>query len=280
MDELRSDLAEAWRDKDPFSVAKSIRGEVFREREGRRTLRFEINKKSYFLKYHSGIGWPEIIKNLTQVKLPVLTAIAEVEAVRALQRVGIDTLSIAGYGKRGINPAKLESFIVTDDLSGTISLEDLAINWNDIAPSFGFKKSLIKRVADISGIMHSAGVNHRDFYLCHFLINADDAERECAGGPLYLIDLHRAQIRGKVPRRWLIKDLAGLYFSAADVGLSRSDIFRFIGAYSEFFPSKTIRRNSDFWMAVRKEAERLYLRHYGIQPTWPLQQPPEPGDDA
>lgn len=37
---LREDLALAWAGRDPFEQAIRQQGEVFREREGRRTLRF------------------------------------------------------------------------------------------------------------------------------------------------------------------------------------------------------------------------------------------------
>ena len=48
---------------------------------------------------------------------------------------------------------------------------------------------------------------------------------------LSLIDLHRAQTRARTPRRWRDKDLAALYFSALDIGLSRRDRLRFLRGY-------------------------------------------------
>ena len=46
-----------------------------------------------------------------------------------------------------------------------------------------------------------------------------------------VIDLHRAQIRAKVPRRWRDKDLIGLYFSSMNIGLTQRDIWRFMKVY-------------------------------------------------
>ena len=46
-----------------------------------------------------------------------------------------------------------------------------------------------------------------------------------------VIDLHRAQIRNQVPRRWRDKDLIGLYFSSLNIGLTQRDIFRFMRIY-------------------------------------------------
>ena len=50
MVELKEPFATLWRGKDPFEEVKTLQGEVFRELETRRTLRFEMAGKSYFLK--------------------------------------------------------------------------------------------------------------------------------------------------------------------------------------------------------------------------------------
>ena len=50
---------------------------------------------------------------------------------------------------------------------------------------------LVMLLAGIARCMHGAGINHRDFYLCHFHL----ARESLARGPLrcHLIDLHRAE---------------------------------------------------------------------------------------
>ena len=53
MVELKEPFATLWRGKDPFEEVKTLQGEVFRELETRRTLRFEMAGKSYFLKWRS-----------------------------------------------------------------------------------------------------------------------------------------------------------------------------------------------------------------------------------
>lgn len=62
MVELKEPLATLWRGKDAFAEVKKLNGEVFRELETRRTLRFELSGKSYFLKWHKGTTLKEIIK--------------------------------------------------------------------------------------------------------------------------------------------------------------------------------------------------------------------------
>src|SRR5690606_40875569 len=52
-----------------------------------------------------------------------------------------------------------------------------------------------------------SGVNHRDCYICHFLLHTDKAV-DPDDLRLSVIDLHRAQVRDATPRRWRDKDLA------------------------------------------------------------------------
>lgn len=272
---LRDDLARAWPVTQAFEQARLQDGEIFRAREGRRTLRFTLNDKSYFLKYHAGIGWKEIIKNLLQGKLPVMSAMNEVHAIEAVANAGIATMTLAGYGERGRNPAHIESFVVTDDLANTLSLEDLIRHWRTHSPSPAFRHALLLAVAQLARTMHAAGVNHRDFYLCHFLMDKNAAAQETLA-PLHLIDLHRAQRRQQVPRHWLIKDLAGLYFSTAEANPTRRELVQFLRVYTGTTAHLARRQQKRFWQAVQREADRLFQRHWHTRPTFPLCIPEEP----
>ena len=277
---LRDDITRLWGEDDPFIRASVQQGEIFRAREGRRTLRFhDESGRSYFLKYHAGIGWKEIVKNLTQAKLPVLGAMDEVRAIDAVRAAGLDTMTVAAFGSRGINPASIESFIVTDDLTGTLSLEEVGEQWvAQGAVPVQFKRALIGKVASIARRMHEAGINHRDFYLAHFLMPAENVARESVDGPMYLIDLHRSQVRHAVPRRWQIKDLGGLYFSTARFGLTHRDLLRFIRDYTGR-PLKEALEDRALWSSARREAEKIYRRYFEVEPQLPLQFNEHPGKD-
>ena len=78
--------------------------------------------------------------------------------------------------------------------------------------------------------MHAAGINHRDCYICHFLLHLPFSGKE-EELKISVIDLHRAQLRTRVPRRWRDKDLIGLYFSSMNIGLTQRDIWRFMKVY-------------------------------------------------
>jgi hypothetical protein len=96
-------------------------------------------------------------------------------------------------------------------------------------------------------------MNHRDFYICHFLRNN--------AGELSLIDLHRAGIRSTTPERWVIKDLAGLYFSSKNLGLTQRDYFRFMKVYRQEALRVILQREKPFWDKVKNLGEKLYRDH-------------------
>lgn len=219
-----------WAGRDAFEAVESLEGQVYRELEGRRTLRTEVNGRGYFVKIHRGIGWGEIVKNLLTAKLPVLGAGQEWKAIQRLTEVGVPTMTAVAYGERGSNPAAQHSFIVTEELAPTISLEDYSLDWRSNPPEPRLKRALIVEVAKMVGQMHRAGVNHRDCYICHFLLHTDKPVT-ANDFRLSVIDLHRAQSREKITRRWRDKDLAALYFSALDIGLTERDKLRFLRAY-------------------------------------------------
>ncbi|SRR5690554_178965 len=247
----------------PFDTVATLEGSTVRDKEGRRTFKTRLGDKNYFVKYHRGIGWKEITKELTQLRLPIVSAYNEYLAIKTLQQLGVHTTNPVAIAVRGLNPANRESFLVTDALENTITLEQLTLSWNTQKPAWAFKRALIKEVARIARVLHENGINHRDFYLCHFRIDTQLAQQQGTDNlKLYLMDLHRAQMRRQVPKRWLIKDLGALLFSAANIGLNRSDILYFLAHYSQRSPSKELRENSALWKAVYRRAERFYRRDW------------------
>ena len=248
-----------WAGRDAFADVEGLSGQVYRELEARRTLRTEVAGRGYFVKIHRGIGWGEIFKNLLTAKLPVLGAGQEWRALERLHEVGVPTMNAVAYGERGSNPADQHSFIVTEELAPTISLEDFSIDWVKQPPEPRLKRALIAEVARMTGMMHRAGVNHRDCYICHFLLHtdkpvtADDLK-------LSVIDLHRAQTRPTITKRWRNKDLAALYFSALDIGLTHRDKLRFLKGYFQQPLRQILRDEAPLLARLEGKASKLYER--------------------
>ncbi|WP_248795997.1 lipopolysaccharide core heptose(I) kinase RfaP [Pseudomonas sp. MWU13-2105] len=248
-----------WAGRDAFAEVERLEGVVYRELEARRTLRTEVAGRGYFVKIHRGIGWREIFKNLLTAKLPVLGAGQEWRAIQRLQEVAVPTMTAVAYGERGRNPADQHSFIVTEELAPTISLEDFSMDWPKQPPAPRLKRALIAEVARMTGMMHRAGVNHRDCYICHFLLHTDKPVT-AEDLKLSVIDLHRAQTRAAIPARWRNKDLAALYFSVLDIGLTRRDRLRFLKGYFRQPLRQILRDEARLLALLERKAEKLYRR--------------------
>ena len=248
-----------WAGCDPFAEVEKLEGEVYRELEARRTLRTVVDGNGFFVKIHRGIGWGEIVKNLITVKLPVLGAGQEWKAIQRLQEVGVPTMTAVAYGEKGSNPADQHSFIITEELAPTVSLEDFSIDWVKQPPLPKLKRALIAEVARMTGMMHRAGVNHRDCYICHFLLHTDKPVR-ADDLKLSVIDLHRAQTRPAITKRWRNKDLAALYFSALDIGLTPRDKLRFLKGYFLLPLRQILRDEAPLLSRLEGRAKKLYER--------------------
>lgn len=259
---LIPDWCKHW--QDPFTELTKLDGKIYREFANRKTFRFVKNGKGYFAKLHWGVGWKEIFKNLLYGRLPVLGAKNEWLAIQRLQQLDIPTMHLVGYGCSGWNPAHLKSFIITEELASTISLEDLCKNWPYTPPHFAIKKTLLTRIAHIAHSLHEHGLNHRDFYICHFLLDISMGIQHVTPNNilLYLIDLHRVQIRSYTPQRWRIKDISGLYFSCMNTGLTKRDLFRFMQLYCRKTLRQTLHEDKHFWQRVEKRAIKLYYKTF------------------
>lgn len=261
---LRDELNNLWQGKDVFVEVQQLQGEVARQVPGRQTLRFELDGKAYYRKLHTGVGWGEIIKDLIRLRLPIVGARNEWLALNRLIELKVSTLIPVAYGEQGSNPAKRLSFIVTRELTGTRQLDHyLSARLSDGLLGFAEKQALLQQVARIARAIHTHGINHRDLYLCHFLLDLKslDTWRLGQGEPiLYLVDLHRAQVRTHVPRRWLVKDVGSIYFSAMDLGINRKDLYRFLRHYFAQPLRQVMEQHSGLLGEINTRAQRLYER--------------------
>jgi heptose I phosphotransferase len=257
---VTGELARAWAGCDPFVEVTRLEGEIYRALEGRRTLRFELAGRAYFAKIHRGIGWREVAKNLLRLRLPVLGAQREWRAIHRLQELGVATLTPVAFGQRGRNPARRLSFLVTEALEPSVDLETFCARGGLAALGLAERRALVRKLATITRTLHESGVNHRDYYLCHFLLDASSAAQSQppAARPLHLIDLHRMQIRRRTPWRWRRKDLASLCYSARLAGASARDELLFLRVYTET-PLRDLLRQGR-WRAVGRRARALHRK--------------------
>lgn len=251
---VRDDLAGALAG-DAFAALEGMCKETVRRADNRHTFLMESGDSAYFVKMHEGVGWRQILEDLLTLKRPVVDAGNECAACRRLAEVGIRAPRVAAFGVRGANPATRRSFVVCDALTGFVSLTEVAEHWRGQRPVPSLRWQLTQELARLVRALHDAGINHRDLYFDHVLANS--AALQDGRVELALIDLHRAGLRRRVPRRWLLRDLAALSFSAAYEGATRTDQFRFLRHYVGGSPAQALRLCPRFWRKVAQRAARL-----------------------
>lgn len=251
--EMPTKLRRALGDGQPAQLFKQVmqlKGKAFRDVPGRKTSQVQIGQETYFVKQHEGIGWGEILKNLLSFKKPVLGAMTEVQAIQQVSNLGVSTTPLVAYGQQGANPANLQSFLITEDLGDIVSLEDFCAEWSSNPPDSTFKNLLVKHLAELSATLHGAGLCHRDYYLCHIVLQKSDF----IAGKLNLtvIDLHRTLFNQPSDGTTVMKDIAALVFSARDVGFDEADW--------ALFKTHYLPQSDDFWKKVFIRADKLYAK--------------------
>ncbi|HQN64198.1 MAG TPA: lipopolysaccharide core heptose(I) kinase RfaP [Methylophilus sp.] len=233
---------------EPFDALMQLQGKAFRDVPGRKTMQVTIGGKSYFVKQHFGVGWGEILKNLLSLKKPILGAMTEVAAIQKLDATGIPNTPLVAYGQRGCNPATMQSFVLTEDLGDIITAEELSEDWQH-KPAES-RQALIQALAELAKRLHQAGLCHRDFYLCHFVVKK--AEFEQGKLDLHLIDLHR-MLQGQSPNgKSVMKDIAGLFFSGLQMGWGAEDLALFKQHY--------LPQSDGFWAQVEARSQALLAK--------------------
>jgi hypothetical protein len=152
-------------------------------------------------------------------------ASVEREAIEHLAAAGVEVPRIAGCGEQWGILFERRSFLMTEEIPSSQSLE------RRLPPCFAdpatpavlrTRRDFIRRLAEFIQRFHATGRRHRDLYLSH--IFCSDAGEFC------LIDLARAS-RPILRRRFQVKDIAQLHYSAPARHFSRTDRMRFYLAY-------------------------------------------------
>jgi heptose I phosphotransferase len=248
---FRDDVASLF-NGDPIGRAWELEGQVARAVAGRETLRIAAGGKTYYLKRHRGVGWGEVFKNWLVLKRPVIGARNEYEACLRLASAAVAAPTVAAFAESGGSIASRSSFVMCDALMEYEDLEALTERWFLEEPAPLEKRRLVTAVARFARRFHDAGVVHRDFYICHLLINA--------AGELAVLDLHRALIFEHLPVRWRERDLAALLYSTLDLPLSRRSWLRFVREYSGRPLREVFDEDGAFWFRVYRRALALYRK--------------------
>ena len=164
--------------------------------------------------------------------LPPAPTPGRIEAanVGRLSSLGIAVVRLLAYGEKLHADGLQESFVITEELDEYSELQHyLRRNYSGM-PTRRSERKLLRLIRDIAGIVrrfHGAGYNHRDLYCCHFFV------KEQSAGPceIRLIDLQRVQRRRWFRRRWIVKDLAQLAWSAPSACIECKHKIAFLHEY-------------------------------------------------
>ena len=194
-------------------------------------LRDGRGESTFFLKRHTSPRLREYLKLLTRFSRPK-SAFNEWQAIIRFHEMKRPTMvPVAAGEKKGRFGIVNQSFVLTEEIKDAKRLDHYLEKWNEnpLSPKqIKRKRQLIDRLAMITRRMHSSGLNHRDYYLCHVFLREKNQEKDFE---LFVLDLHRVDIRHKVGQRWVVKDLAALNYSSLGLPIHATDRIRFLKAY-------------------------------------------------
>lgn len=203
------------------AVMTTSEGQCLRVLADRENWRLELRRarkpaRGAFLKRHRVRTWQSRLRAKLGVGPGETAGRVEARNIRRLAADGIASMRLVAYGEDLRPDGHLESFLLTDELEGYEPLDAFlrrrfpALDSARRTARDGDLDRLIRAVATAARKFHRAGYNHRDLYCCHFFV------REPAKGrfDVRLIDLQRVERRRRFRRRWLVKDLAQLAYSA------------------------------------------------------------------
>ena len=232
-------------------------GRVLKRLPSRTITKVELpnggSMSTFFLKRHMCTVRPaEMLRTLLS-GFSISWGRKEWEVIEAFRECGIPTLTPVAAGEK-VTLLRQESFLMTEELTGFQSLERFLQEY--FSPPLPLekiieKRALIKELADIAKRMHSAGLNHRDFYCCHiFIRQSDDGRREWR-----VLDLQRVDRRRWFRSHWIIKDLAALNYSASPQIITKNDRMRFLIHYMDGMDK--VRENMPFIRQIIRKTDRI-----------------------
>ncbi len=177
----------------------------------------------------------------------------DTKPTRILNAAGINTPRIIAYGQQMDLIFENRSFIITEKIPNSKSLEEKLPEYFYSRPTIenlNKRRKFIQKLAALIRTFHNTGFRHRDLYLCH--IFCDENEN------FTLIDLARTFKPLLLGEKYRIKDIAQLYYSAPGNIFTKKDRLRF---YKHYINNKKLSGlDEEFIKEVLKKVKQM-ARH-------------------
>jgi heptosyltransferase-2 len=193
------------------------------------------------------------LRNWLSARARKSCGLLEFASTNRLTAEGINTPKTISYGEQWGALLEKKSFIITEKIPDAESLERKlpdCFNGQATAEKLRLRRDFITRLARFIKTFHETNYRHRDLYFSHIFYSDD--------GGFYLIDLARAFRPVVLSRRFQIKDIAQIYYSAPARHFSNTDRLRFYVGYAG--QSKLTGRDKTFIRKVINRAKRM-ARH-------------------
>lgn len=222
----------------------------------RSRLQLEVNQPTsarpvtLFIKRYDGPPIWIQLKNWLTIHSHKSCSFHEFETAQILKLSGIKTPKTIAYGQQWGTIFEKRSLIITEKIPDADALERKLPDYFQGRVTTENSKSRRDFIAKLAGFIkkcHETKYRHRDLYLSHIFYNDD--------GDFYLIDLARAFKPIIFSRRFQIKDIAQIYYSAPGKYFSRTDRMRFFLNYTG--QSKLTGADKKFIRKVINKAKRM-----------------------
>jgi heptose I phosphotransferase len=195
-----------------------------------------------FLKRYQNIPKSVQLRNWLTRGERISTMTCDLKPAENLRNIGINTPAVVAFGFEWSGLFETRSFIIMEKVPDSVSLEE------KLPDSFHRdRKNFIESLAAFVRKFHDTGFRHRDLYLCHIFCNSQ--------GQFTLIDLNRVFKPLFFSQKYLVKDLAQLYYSAPGKIFTKTDRLRFFLAYLR--KNKLSKKDKIVIKKIKSKAQRM-----------------------
>ena len=206
----------------------------------------ENSQKKYLIKVYKYPGFYNKFKYIFRPS----KGYQEWKLAHEIEKRGIPTILPLAFGERRRWGLRLESLIVTEQLSDCINLEELLFGKN--LEDFSLKRAIIREYGKLAGRIHGQGILQDDFDPNNMLlqwVNTRDFR-------LFLIDLERVKLFNTLSIKKRVRNLAKL--NRMGRRLKKTDRLRFLKSYLD----DDLKAGNDLrsWLHLIEEDEKKVLQ--------------------